>query len=586
VDPADPSRRDLTADEEARRHLGLLRAGTRGQRIAARDALAHIFERRGMLAEATELLENNLREGVRDRAIYTRLALLYRRQGFFDRADEVLAGAPGLASGEFDPAPGSSSSMPSAVDARRPPLLPAGTATRRPRTGRTSRIGRIALALAALGLIPATALAIVALAPGGTSPRLLEPWSSGRSDGPIPPSTVAPAGDPTVVVVVESEAADAPTPLPTATPGSVALGSGGESGCTFVLGFAELRRAVGPEIVGDCVENQRFAEGGDARQQTTLGELVWRKADNVTAFTDGHQTWIVGPQGLQRRLNEDRFAWEAGGTVARASPTPFPLPPVLANSVLPARRIVSYYGNPLAPVMGVLGEPPLERMLARLKEQVDAYAAADPSRPIQPALELVTVVAQNNPGPGGLYRLRMDTDLIEEVARWAESNGYLLILDIQVGRSKVGPEVESLLPFLRRPYVHLALDPEFAMSPTEVPGEVIGTHDAADVNTAIRILADLVTAEQLPPKLLVVHRFTERMLTNYRKVQADSRVQVVVVMDGFGSPELKTRHYDDLVVGQRVQYTGFKLFYQQDKPLMTPKQVLELDPSPDLVIYQ
>jgi hypothetical protein len=581
------SRRDLTGDEQARRHLDLLRAGTREQRIAARDALAHMFERRGMLAEATELYENNLREGVRDRASYTRLALLYRRQGFFDRADEVLAGAPGLASRELDPTPGSLSPAPLVVDSSGAPSSAAGRETRRPSTRRAPRIGRSALVWVALGLVPATALAIVALAPFGASSRLPEPSSTAPRAGLVPPSSQTPASDPTAAVVSESEAADVPAPLPTATPGSVALASGGDSGCTFVLGFAELRRMVGPEVVGDCVENQRFAEDGDARQQTTMGELVWRKADNVTAFTDGHQTWIVGPQGLQKRLNDDRFAWEAGGaTVARASPTPFPLPPVLAGSVLPARRIVSYYGNPLAPVMGVLGEPPLERMLARLKEQVDAYAAVDPSRPIQPALELVTIVAQDNPGPGGLYRLRMDTELIEEVARWAERNGYLLILDVQVGRSKVGPEVESLLPFLRRPYVHLALDPEFAMSPTEVPGDVIGTHDAADVNAAIRILADLVTAEQLPPKLLVVHRFTERMLTNYRKIQADSRVQVVVVMDGFGSPELKTKHYDDLVVGQRVQYTGFKLFYQQDKPLMTPKQVLELEPSPDLVIYQ
>jgi len=220
------------------------------------------------------------------------------------------------------------------------------------------------------------------------------------------------------------------------------------------------------------------------------------------------------------------------------------------------------------------------------RTQAAAYAAADTSRPVTPALELVAGVAQSQPGPDGLYRLRMETELIEKVAGWANDNDCLLILDVQIGRGDVDDEIQWLMPFLKRPNVHLALDPEFAMPAGHVPGERIGTMDAAAINGAQRTLATLVESERLPPKMLVVHRFTEEMVTAHQKIAVDPRVQVVMVMDGFGAPATKTHQYDTLIAEQRVQYTGFKLFYRHDQPLMTPEQVLLLDPPPDLIIYQ
>ena len=73
--------------------------------------------------------------------------------------------------------------------------------------------------------------------------------------------------------------------------------------CRFVLGFKSLRDLIGHDIVGQCLENEHYNAIGDSVQQTTGGLLVWRKADNWTAFTDGYRTWINGPQGLQQRLN-------------------------------------------------------------------------------------------------------------------------------------------------------------------------------------------------------------------------------------------------------------------------------------------
>jgi hypothetical protein len=579
--PQPDSGRDASADqEETQRYLELLRDGTRAERIKARDWLASVFETRGMIAEAVELCENNMLDGVRDRALYERLASLYWRQGRLDLADEVLLDLEKLERPNEDPAPvAPPPSAPELIEdelTESYPAMPEPLEEPPPRAG----AGRAALLIGVAAVIAVGTAAAFALAPRGELLGVAgtqKPMLAEATMAPTP--ALAAQASPLVSLVPPSTSPEAAAASPTLVAEA--------AGCTFVLGFAALRQAAGPDVVGECVENQQFVANGDARQPTTKGEMVWRKADNVTGFTDGGQTWLLGPNGLQKRANADRFEWESGGAAAaRPTSTPFPLPPALPGSVLPSRRVVTYYGNPLATAMGILGEVPPQQMLARLRQQVEAYAKAAPDKLIQPALELVAIVAQAGPGADGMYRLKMDTELIEEVAGWAESNGCLLILDVQVGRSSVVPEVQSLIPFLRRPYVHLALDPEFAMSSTQVPGDIIGTHDATDVNRTIRILADLVTAEQLPPKLLIVHRFTERMLTNYRQIQPDPRVQVAVVMDGFGAPELKTKHYEELVRDQRVQYLGFKLFYKQDKPVMTPEQVLELDPPPDVVIYQ
>jgi photosystem II stability/assembly factor-like uncharacterized protein len=85
-----------------------------------------------------------------------------------------------------------------------------------------------------------------------------------------------------------------------------------ETPCWFTLGFAVLRDMIGAGTVGECLENEWFnPANGNAEQRTSGGLLVWRKADNWTAFTDGYWTWINGPYGLAQRLNMERFDWEA-----------------------------------------------------------------------------------------------------------------------------------------------------------------------------------------------------------------------------------------------------------------------------------
>lgn len=265
-------------------------------------------------------------------------------------------------------------------------------------------------------------------------------------------------------------------------------------------------------------------------------------------------------------------------------------PALLPGSILPAKRIVAYYGNPLSKKMGILGELPPNEMLAKLDREVAAWNKADPSTPVLPALHLIVVVAQGAPGRDGMYRLRMADTLIEKVYSWAQTRNALLFLDIQVGKSNVQAEVPRLQKFLMRPNIHLGLDPEFSMKSGDPPGRKIGTMSSSDVNWSVNYLSNLVKANNLPPKVLVVHRFTRKMLTDAKGIRLDPRVQVVIDMDGWGGPWLKFDSYRDYIQADPVQFTGFKLFYHNDTkkgdPLLTPGELLRLTPAPLYIQYQ
>ena len=172
--------------------------------------------------------------------------------------------------------------------------------------------------------------------------------------------------------------------------------------CQFVLGFATLRDLIGHEIVGECLENEHHGANGDALQQTTGGLLVWRKADNWTAFTDGYRTWINGPNGLVQRLNTERFEWEAdyapGGGIATPTPTPTP---VATPTPIPT----------IAPTPTAIPAPPPAPSLAELARASawyrDGVGHTDSSGAESQALRALTSIDRNNP------------QLAEKLSTWA-----------------------------------------------------------------------------------------------------------------------------------------------------------------------
>jgi hypothetical protein len=275
----------------------------------------------------------------------------------------------------------------------------------------------------------------------------------------------------------------------------------------------------------------------------------------------------------------------AGIVAAAAAPEP---QRAARRGLLPEHRIIAYYGNPLSRRMGVMGEYPPDQMLAMLDAEVAAWEAADPSTPVKPALHLIAVVARPNPGTDGKYRGRMADTLIERVAQWAATRDALVFLDVQIGHSTLQEELPRLAPFLRRPNFHLGIDPEFAMREGGVPGQRIGSYDAEDINYAVRFLSGLARETDVPPKILVVHRFTRRGVRNAQNIRLDPNVQIVMHMDGFGSPTLKRATWRNYIVPESVQFAGWKQFYKarNDDPRTTIQEILALRPKVVYVQYQ
>ena len=269
-----------------------------------------------------------------------------------------------------------------------------------------------------------------------------------------------------------------------------------------------------------------------------------------------------------------------------------------AGAILPFNRIVAYYGNLYSTKMGVLGQYPEAEMLAKLAVEVKKWNIADPSTPVIPALHYIAVVAQGSPGDSGKYRSRMPDSEIDKVlamaakipARPAGGNA-IVFLDLQVGFSNVQTEIPLLEKYLKMPQVHLALDPEFSMKTGIRPGKVVGTLDATDINFASNYLANLVRENNLTPKILIVHRYTQKMVTNYKQIKTLPEVQIVMDMDGWGGQAKKINTYQQFVYKEPVQFTGFKLFYKNDiltkgTTLMTPASLLKLNPRPVYIQFQ
>jgi hypothetical protein len=254
------------------------------------------------------------------------------------------------------------------------------------------------------------------------------------------------------------------------------------------------------------------------------------------------------------------------------------------REILPRYRVVGFYGAPQDDELGALGIGTPDQAAARLDKQARPYARG--KREVLPALELIAVVAAGDAGDDGMHRTRQRPGVIRRYLKAARRHEALLVLDIQPGRADFMSEVRALEPFLREPDVSLALDPEWHVGPAEIPGQVIGSVDAAQVNEVSAYLAAIVREHDLPQKLLVIHQFTEDMITNKEQLSEPPGIALVLNADGFGTAENKIAKYDLFASRPPRAHRGFKLFYREDQGLMSPREVLQLRPKPELIVYE
>src|SRR5699024_8065653 len=135
-------------------------------------------------------------------------------------------------------------------------------------------------------------------------------------------------------------------------------------------------------------------------------------------------------------------------------------------------------------------------------------------------------------------------------------------------------------------YVHLSIDTEYSVEDCQIPGEDLGGVDGEDVQEAVKYDDKMDGDNDLSDKIVLVNQFGNGIVTNKDINKPTEHVQVPLNFDGFGDPDIKISAYGKLVRDQPIQYGGFKLFYDNDDPLLTPEEVLQLDPAPAIVNYQ
>ncbi len=304
-----------------------------------------------------------------------------------------------------------------------------------------------------------------------------------------------------------------------------------------------------------------------------LGFALVRVAGVV--FGGGESTSTATATGREEAKDEEK-------PDARPKPTELPGG---GRRIFPDRRVVAFYGNPADEELGALGIGTPDQAAAKLKKVAKSYERK--SRPVLPCLELITTVAAAAPGDDGKYRIQVPEKTIDKYYRAARKSGSLLLLDVQPGIATFPEEVRRLKKWLVKPDVGLALDPEWRIQPGQVPGKVIGSVTAEEVNNVSIDLAALVKERNLPEKLFVIHQFTNDMIKNKRQVKLRKGLATVFNVDGFGLPAAKISKYKDFTAATpKGAHDGFKVFFREDTNRMRPAAVMALQPRPDLVVYE
>jgi len=252
--------------------------------------------------------------------------------------------------------------------------------------------------------------------------------------------------------------------------------------------------------------------------------------------------------------------------------------------LLPRYRIVALFGAPQAPELGALGQGTPQQDAARLERIAAGYRAG--GRPVLPALWLIASISSKEPEADGLYRTVQPAATIRLYLQEARRRRMLLILDLQPGRAGVLAEVRRLEPFLKEPDVGLALDPEWALAADETAADRPGALDTALVDRVAVELARIVRENRLPQKLLAVHSFSPDLLTGDTRLRSRSGVALVIDANAIGPLEEKRTVYRAVGQARPGLFRGLKLFFEEDPALLTPAQILALEPPPDVVVYE
>lgn len=310
--------------------------------------------------------------------------------------------------------------------------------------------------------------------------------------------------------------------------------------------------------------------GGDLRSDPSA----------IEALSDHHPGRVIGAGsafGPKAQLQQRLAVAETGVQL-----------PGGGQKFFPGRRLVALYGHPGTGALGVLGEQDVDASIARARKLAKEYQPLS-AVPVVPTFEIIATIADSVPGPDDDYSNESSVESLRPWVEKAGKAGMYVVLDLQPGRANLLDQAKRYAPLLKLPYVGLALDPEWKLQPGQLPMQQIGGADSSEINSVSAWLSHLTTKHKLPQKLLVLHQFQLSMIGNEDKLRTDDdNVQVLIHMDGQGSQPAKDATWANVKNAAPVQGLpfGWKNFYDEDQPMLSPQETMQKKPAPLMISYQ
>jgi hypothetical protein len=249
-------------------------------------------------------------------------------------------------------------------------------------------------------------------------------------------------------------------------------------------------------------------------------------------------------------------------------------------------RLITFYGHPASPELGILGEIAIESLANELRRTAASYSEQLWSDfEVKPTIHFISTVASTEAGADGQYRKQTQLEYLASWIEFAYEESFAFVIDIQPGQADLMEEFERIRPLLYSPHVHLAIDPEFMMEKGDIPGQKLGHIEGEQINQ-IQAQLNEIALDIGVNKVLIIHQFEPSMIQNKIDIQDHPYVELVIDADGFGAPETKLADYQQYISEPGWEFGGLKLFHQWDHPILTPEQILQISPKPALVVYQ
>lgn len=255
--------------------------------------------------------------------------------------------------------------------------------------------------------------------------------------------------------------------------------------------------------------------------------------------------------------------------------------------LFPGHRLVALYGTPDTPALGALGEQDAGASVARVKQLAAAYQPLSPE-PVVPTFEIIATVASAQPTNDNDYSEAIDPAKLQPWIELARQRGVYVVLDLQPGRSDFLTQARQYQSLLEQPNIGLALDPEWRLGPNQLPLRQIGSVDISEINQTADWLAQLTRAGHLPQKLFLLHQFQASMIPQRNALDmSHPELAYAVQMDGQGDQAAKTGTWQSITADAPASLRfGWKNFYDEDHPMLTPEQTMAISPQPWYISYQ